>query len=555
MRLLLAALASTVHIHVVAAENFWGSLAAQLGGNRVQVTSVITNPATDPHDYEPTAVDARTLRRRADRDRQRRRLRPVGVAAHRSQPGPRPRRPHRRRRRRRQAGRQSAPLVLAGERAAGDLGDRPRLLDSSIRRTRPTSRAQKAQLRDDGPRAVRESDRDDQAAVRRHAGRRVREHLRAARAGARAEAAHAGVVPEGDQRGHGADRGRQDDHRPPDRDERRSRSGSSTARTARPTSQRLTDAARKQGIPVTTITETLTPASATFQAVAGAPAAGARARAGERRCGRERRVTFEGAEARIGGHDDLARRLAHRRARPVRRGPRAERVRASRRSSGPCSDCSRSRPAARPCSDGRRARRTTRIGYLPQRRSFDDEHAHPRRRRRPARARRRPLGPAAPGRAQPRGDAPRRRGDRARRRRPPTRTSRSASSPAASSSGCSSRRRSRAGRSCCCSTSRSTASTSRTRPASPRSCAASAARRTSPCCSSRTTSTRSSATSTASSTSRAEPRSRGRRRTSSPTETLSCAVRRADRGAPRVRRAARRGRRARGAVVTAHHAH
>src|SRR5579864_9733615 len=61
MRLLLVALASTVHIHVVAAENFWGSLAAQLGGNRVQVTSVITNPSTDPHDYEPTAVDARTL--------------------------------------------------------------------------------------------------------------------------------------------------------------------------------------------------------------------------------------------------------------------------------------------------------------------------------------------------------------------------------------------------------------------------------------------------------------------------------------------------------------
>ena len=61
MRLLLAALASSVHIHVVAAENFWGSLAAQLGGNRVQVTSVITNPATDPHDYEPTALDARTM--------------------------------------------------------------------------------------------------------------------------------------------------------------------------------------------------------------------------------------------------------------------------------------------------------------------------------------------------------------------------------------------------------------------------------------------------------------------------------------------------------------
>jgi zinc/manganese transport system substrate-binding protein len=48
-------------LQVVAAENFWGSIAAQLGGDRVHVTSLITNPATDPHDYEPTAVDARAL--------------------------------------------------------------------------------------------------------------------------------------------------------------------------------------------------------------------------------------------------------------------------------------------------------------------------------------------------------------------------------------------------------------------------------------------------------------------------------------------------------------
>ena len=48
-------------LQVVAAENFWGSVASQLGGERVHVTSVISNPATDPHDYEPTAADARTL--------------------------------------------------------------------------------------------------------------------------------------------------------------------------------------------------------------------------------------------------------------------------------------------------------------------------------------------------------------------------------------------------------------------------------------------------------------------------------------------------------------
>jgi zinc/manganese transport system substrate-binding protein len=48
-------------LEVVAAESFWGSIAAQLGGSRVHVTSVITNPATDPHDYEPTPADARTI--------------------------------------------------------------------------------------------------------------------------------------------------------------------------------------------------------------------------------------------------------------------------------------------------------------------------------------------------------------------------------------------------------------------------------------------------------------------------------------------------------------
>jgi zinc/manganese transport system substrate-binding protein len=48
-------------IQVVAAENFWGSIASQLGGSHVKVTSVITNPDTDPHAYEPTAADARTV--------------------------------------------------------------------------------------------------------------------------------------------------------------------------------------------------------------------------------------------------------------------------------------------------------------------------------------------------------------------------------------------------------------------------------------------------------------------------------------------------------------
>jgi zinc/manganese transport system substrate-binding protein len=46
---------------VVAAENFWGSLAAQLAGSKAEVRSIIVNPGTDPHSYQPTAQDARTL--------------------------------------------------------------------------------------------------------------------------------------------------------------------------------------------------------------------------------------------------------------------------------------------------------------------------------------------------------------------------------------------------------------------------------------------------------------------------------------------------------------
>jgi zinc/manganese transport system substrate-binding protein len=48
-------------VRVVAAENFWGSIASQLGGDRATVHSIITNPNQDPHSYEPTASDARQL--------------------------------------------------------------------------------------------------------------------------------------------------------------------------------------------------------------------------------------------------------------------------------------------------------------------------------------------------------------------------------------------------------------------------------------------------------------------------------------------------------------
>ena len=48
-------------VEVAAAENFWGSIATQLGGTHVRVTSIVVNPATDPHAYEARPDDARTI--------------------------------------------------------------------------------------------------------------------------------------------------------------------------------------------------------------------------------------------------------------------------------------------------------------------------------------------------------------------------------------------------------------------------------------------------------------------------------------------------------------
>ncbi|HEX3794262.1 MAG TPA: zinc ABC transporter substrate-binding protein [Acidimicrobiales bacterium] len=46
---------------VVAAENFWGNIASQIGGSHVSVTSLITNPNADPHLFETDAADAAKL--------------------------------------------------------------------------------------------------------------------------------------------------------------------------------------------------------------------------------------------------------------------------------------------------------------------------------------------------------------------------------------------------------------------------------------------------------------------------------------------------------------
>jgi zinc/manganese transport system substrate-binding protein len=46
---------------VAASINAWGSILAQLGGDKVHETSIISHPDTDPHDYEPTPADGRTI--------------------------------------------------------------------------------------------------------------------------------------------------------------------------------------------------------------------------------------------------------------------------------------------------------------------------------------------------------------------------------------------------------------------------------------------------------------------------------------------------------------
>lgn len=48
-------------ILVVAAENFWGSIAREIGGARVRVRSIVSDPNADPHEYETDAGTARAV--------------------------------------------------------------------------------------------------------------------------------------------------------------------------------------------------------------------------------------------------------------------------------------------------------------------------------------------------------------------------------------------------------------------------------------------------------------------------------------------------------------
>jgi zinc/manganese transport system substrate-binding protein len=50
-----------IGINVVAAENFYGSIVTQLGGEKVNVTSILSDPNVDPHEYESSVDDAKAI--------------------------------------------------------------------------------------------------------------------------------------------------------------------------------------------------------------------------------------------------------------------------------------------------------------------------------------------------------------------------------------------------------------------------------------------------------------------------------------------------------------
>ena len=57
----LAAPALADPVRIVAAENFYGDIAAQIGGAHVAVTSILTHPDEDPHLFEASAQTARDI--------------------------------------------------------------------------------------------------------------------------------------------------------------------------------------------------------------------------------------------------------------------------------------------------------------------------------------------------------------------------------------------------------------------------------------------------------------------------------------------------------------
>lgn len=56
-----AAGAAETKVKIVAAENFYGNIAEQIGGDQVAVTSILSDPNVDPHEYESNVDDAKAI--------------------------------------------------------------------------------------------------------------------------------------------------------------------------------------------------------------------------------------------------------------------------------------------------------------------------------------------------------------------------------------------------------------------------------------------------------------------------------------------------------------
>ncbi len=209
-----AAASSPGKLQVVAAENFWGSIAAQLGGSKVAVQSIIVNPNTDPHSYEPTASDGVALAKSQVAI-----VNGIGYDAW------------------------ASKLIAANPSSSrkalnvGDLlglveGDNPhqwyspsslqRVIDQIVvdyKQLDPKDSAyfdrQRSTFETHGLAGYNKMIADDPRPLRWGAGRLQREHLPAARCGARSEVADAIQLREGDRRGDRRERGRQADGRRP----------------------------------------------------------------------------------------------------------------------------------------------------------------------------------------------------------------------------------------------------------------------------------------------------------------------------------------------------
>ena len=236
-------------IRVVAAENFWGSIAAQLGGPHVEVTSIIDSPDADPHDYEPTAADGRAIATADLVLDQRRRLRHLGEQARGGQPGTGPHRCW-----------PSATWSACPTAATRTAGTTPTTSPKVVDQLTPTTRRP---TRPTPPPSTRSSSTFRNQSLAEYT-KVIAEHqgqVRGTPVGASEsifamvapalglDLRHAADVPQGDQRGHRPDGRGQGHRRPADQRRRRSRCTSYNTQNATPDVQAQVERGQGRGHP------------------------------------------------------------------------------------------------------------------------------------------------------------------------------------------------------------------------------------------------------------------------------------------------------------------